>query len=214
MASTSPAGASSNVRRSVEVIPQPPTTATRLVVERADQGRHEVAGRLEAGVEQDDHRRLDPADPDVRRRRVAQPLRRPHDLDGEVAALRCPTRSTPAPPPAPRTGRRRRPPPMSRPAHGHASPRARARGPPASRWRPARPWRDRPPDPRSAPERCARRRTGPGRPRRHRAARRATARSRCRDRRWSSRPPRSRRAAGRRGPSRAPRGRALDRARP
>ena len=55
----------------------------RLVVERPDEWRHEIARGFQAGVEQDHDRRLGPADPDIRGGGVTEPFRGPDDLDGE-----------------------------------------------------------------------------------------------------------------------------------
>ena len=209
MASTSPAGASSNVRRSLDTIPQPPATATVGSSSAADERRHDVAGRLEARVQQDDDRAAGPPQADVRRRAVAQPRRRPDDLErrrpramassaarlgvrrpiGDDHDRRAVRRVGPEPGERPRQ--------VVRPVRGDQHDRGDAR----STVR------------RAATARSRSSRSGPAaRPPRP-AARPARARSRCPGRRPSSRPPRSRRAAGRPRPSPGPRGRPPGRAR-
>ena len=61
------------------------------VVECSHEWRHDVAGGLHARIEQDHHRSRRPADADVRRSGVTEPLARPDRLDREsVGRLRGP----------------------------------------------------------------------------------------------------------------------------
>ena len=121
----------------------PPATGHRhgLVVEGADQGRHDVAGRFDARVEQDDDRGAGTPDTDVGRGGVAQALARPDDLDRELRVARS-ARSAPAPRPARRTARRRRPRPTFPRAMLRGVPPTPVPDRPASPWRSTRPWPD------------------------------------------------------------------------
>ena len=58
-----------------DTIPHPPATRDRRVVEGADQRRDDVAGRLDARVEDDDDRSRRPPDADVERRRRGRAAR-------------------------------------------------------------------------------------------------------------------------------------------
>ena len=169
MASTSPAGASSNLRRSDETIPHPPATATvgssrarTSGVTMSPVGSTLVSSRMTTG-------------PLARRRpifeggRVAESLARPDDLDRHVVRRLHGLDRPRARRPARRTGCSRRRRSRSRRVSRSEPSRSPARGPPASRWRSGRPWRDRSPAPRAATARWRSSHSGPVRPRRRRA---------------------------------------------
>src|SRR4051812_43766052 len=61
--------------------PPSPGDRDRVVVERADERRDDVAGREDARVHHDHDRSARAADPDVQRRGLAQPFARPDGLD-------------------------------------------------------------------------------------------------------------------------------------
>ena len=63
--------------------PPPAGDRDRDVIEGTDQRRHDVAGRFDARVEQDDDGTGRPAHADVRRGGMAEALARPDDLSGE-----------------------------------------------------------------------------------------------------------------------------------
>ena len=192
MASTSPAGASSNLRRSDETIPHPPTTATvgssrprTRGVTRSPVGSTLVSSRMTTGP----LARRRPTFEAPPRGPAARSSRRPRSAGAPAArAPRWPRAPRPARPTARRRRSRSRSPPAScspepgerpgqvlRPVGGDQH----DRGEPGRRV------------PRDATARWRSTRSGPVRRRRRRAPRSGSARSRCRGRRPSSRLPRS-----------------------
>ena len=170
MASTSPGG---RVLELAQVLRDDSPAAgdgDRWVVQRPDERRHDVPGRLEARVEQDRDRAGRPAQADVRRRGVAESLARPDHL-GRQAPTSGANRRRPAPLPARATGRRRRSRPRCRRARSPGARPAPGRGRPASRSRSGSRSPGRPAPPRASRGRSGWSRSGPDRPRRCPAAR-------------------------------------------
>ena len=163
--STSPGGASSKCRRSRVTLPHPPDDGHGRVVEGANQGRDDIAGQLDVGVEDDDDRSARTSDPDVhgggRTESVAvrtisiasRGLRRrcARSISSERRILVGPGRSTTITTDVPTgavSSRRRS---LVRVARGRRS-------------RQERPWRARTPDHRAATGRSSSTRTGSDRP--------------------------------------------------